>query len=234
MSNNNAGGLGEAVEALRQELKLSYAQMGVRAGLDGSTIFKIVKTNRASMETVVQLARAFHQDLDAWLALGGFPTLERREPAPDPQQAAAEEANRAIQLIIRGFNELKREHPTLDLPFPVAEEEVPTLTEERARERLAALRQRIARGEIRARPKVDLARVGFAREESPRQRYEGGRAALEAKYGGRGYALPQGTAHASGGDFATDEDADAALLVWLEWLAELNPGRAKPEELGEG
>ncbi|MGV3721834.1 MAG: helix-turn-helix domain-containing protein [Actinomycetota bacterium] len=61
---------------IRQRLGLSYAQMGVRAKLDGSTIHKMEKTGRGSMEAVVQVARAFGEDVNEWLVLAGYEPIE--------------------------------------------------------------------------------------------------------------------------------------------------------------
>lgn len=105
-------------------------------------------------------------------------------------------------------------------------------------DRLLRLVEAAAEAAVRkalADPATPLEGVQFGRFESPRQAYERLIGEYTVRYGiERGYTLPQGVAHAGGGDFATLTDAEAAALVWLERIAELNPTRPAPEELSEG
>lgn len=50
---------------------MSYAQLGVRADLDPTTVHKLAKTGRGDEDTVTKLATAFEEDVDHWLRLAG-------------------------------------------------------------------------------------------------------------------------------------------------------------------
>lgn len=91
MINDKPENIQEAIEQLRRQLGFSYAQMGIKAKLDGSTIHKLEKTGRGSMETVVQIARVFGKDINEWLVLADFEPIE--PSADDAAEAllAAEE-----------------------------------------------------------------------------------------------------------------------------------------------
>ncbi|MDO8613564.1 MAG: helix-turn-helix transcriptional regulator [Dehalococcoidia bacterium] len=65
-----------AIRKLREELGLSYAQMGIRTGLDGSTIYKLEQSGRSSMETVVAFAESFGLDVNEWREMFGYPRIE--------------------------------------------------------------------------------------------------------------------------------------------------------------
>lgn len=89
MINGKPETIQEAVKQLRDETGLTWAQMGVRAGLDGSTIWKIADTGRGSMDTVARLARKFGRDVNEWLELAGYDPVE---PSPDDAAEALLEA----------------------------------------------------------------------------------------------------------------------------------------------
>jgi hypothetical protein len=70
----------------------------------------------------------------------------------------------------------------------------------------------------------------IGRQESPRDRYHRRIGEASEKYGAQGYALPTGSAlFQGGGNWRENSQADAAFMVWLEGLAELNPGKPVPE-----
>jgi hypothetical protein len=103
----------EAVLALKERTGLSYAQMGVRAELDGTTVHKLAKTGRGNRETVTKLANAFAEDVDYWLRLVGLTRrgvdAELSDYGPRFKSAWAAERERleaeGIPVPERGSNE---------------------------------------------------------------------------------------------------------------------------------
>jgi len=74
--NNAHETLGTRLTRARESLGLSYAAMGIKLGLDGSTVWNIERGKHVKMETVVQIASKLREPVNDWLRLAGYEPIE--------------------------------------------------------------------------------------------------------------------------------------------------------------
>lgn len=120
---------GEAVARVLEEHGLSDRAAQYRTGIDRITMADMRNGYIPRVEQVEKFARGFGLDVNEWREMAGY---ERVESPSD--------------TLLRGWDAICEEHPTLDIPFPLKAGGVKGLTQENAEDILTEIRRKIGLG----------------------------------------------------------------------------------------